>query len=320
MEGKMDIFKYWFGCLFLLLSISATAEDLSATVDLTTLFPHQSVKRCDNSTQPQHISREQPLVLIVHGCFASAGHFKALAGVYEHLDQQTACFEYDDRESLEQVSGDLAQSIDLLSSVVGDEKLTIIGHSQGGLISRRALMANRQDGNTVTHPNLELVTVSAPFNGIEASSHCGISWLRIATLGIIDGVCYLVTGKKYLQIPPQTDFINHPGDLVTEVSRHLLIKTDESGTCRSKNSLGECKQDDYVFSLNEQSQMFIDQLSRAESTTVAAGHAEIVGNEIEAPWKLIETLQQFEVMAYPNQAELEQFYVVVQNIYNNYLE
>ncbi|GMQ48506.1 esterase/lipase family protein [Vibrio sp. 10N] len=315
----MNSFKYWLACLSLIFTISATAEDISAAVDLTTLFPEQSVKRCDNSKQPLNINREQPLVLIVHGCFASAGQFKALAGVYEHLDQQVACFEYDDRDSLERVSGELAQSINKLNTVVGGEKLTIIGHSQGGLISRRAVTADRQDGKTVTHADLELVTVSAPFNGIEASSHCGINWLRIATLGIIDGICYLVTGEKYLQIPPQTDFINYPGDLAPEVSRHLIIKTDESGTCRSNSSSGECTQDDYVFSLNEQSQLSVDNMRRSESTTVAAGHAEIVGNEVEVPWKLIETLQQFEVMARPNQAELEQFYVVVQNIYNNYL-
>lgn len=315
----MDSLKYWFSSLFLLFSISATAEDTTSTVDLTTLFPEQSVKRCDSSKQPLHINRNQPLVLIVHGCFASAGKFKALAGVYEHLDQQTACFEYDDRESLEQVSGDLAQSIDKLSSVVGDEKLTIIGHSQGGLISRRAMTANRLDGKTVTHSNLELVTVSAPFNGIEASSHCGINWLRIATLGIIDGICYLVTGEKYLQIPPQTDFINHPGKLASKVSRHLIIKTDEAGTCRSNSSSGECTQDDYVFSLDEQSQISVDNMRRTESITVVAGHAEIVGNEVEVPWKLIETLQKFEVMARPNQVEFEQFSVAVKKIYNNYL-
>lgn len=315
----MGSYRYWFVCFSLLLSISAAAEDISATVDLNTLFPEQSVKRCDNSKQPLHIRIEQPLVLIVHGCFASAGHFKALAGVYEHLGQQTACFEYDDRESLEKVSGNLAQTVNKLSSVIGDNKMTIIGHSQGGLISRRAVTKNRQDGKSITHSNLELVTVSAPFNGIEASSHCGISWLRMATLGIVDGICYLVTGEKYLQIPPQTDFINYPGDLAPEVSRHLIIKTDESGTCRSNSSSGECTQDDFVFTLNEQSQLSVDNMKRSESTTIAAGHAEIVGNEVEVPWKLIETLQQFEVMARPNQSELEQFYAVVQKIYNNYL-
>ena len=313
--------KQWLiGLVFTLTALGVSADMLSQggvkPQSVTINDPY--LKACNNSAKPLTIEPNSPLVVIVHGCFSSAAKFKALADVYQHLGQQTACFEYDDRHSLERVSGDLTQSLNKLSSVVGDNVMTVIAHSQGGLISRRALTQDRDDSKIATHSDLELVTVSTPFNGIQASSHCGIHWLRGLSLGVVDGICYLVTGSKYRQIPPQTDFINTPGQLVPNLSRHLIVKTDERDSCRTMDAIGRCVKDDYVFSVAEQTQLDIEWSEQSEIVTVRAGHAEIVGNETDVPWKLIETLQLFDVMKKIDEKETNHFFAAVEKIYKQY--
>ncbi|WP_413282796.1 esterase/lipase family protein [Vibrio sp. MA40-2] len=283
-------------------------------VDVTSLFNHHQVKRCSSDTGPLYLYPDQPLVLVVHGCRSSAGQFKALSEVYNHLGEQTACFEYDDRVSLETVSGELVDAINALSPIIGEERIVVLGHSQGGLIARRAHTQRRSDNKSLTHKNIDLVTISAPFNGINASSHCGIDWLRIASLGLVDTICYLVTGSKYLEIPPQAEFIELPGKLAKQVQSHLVIKTDEVDTCRQYEASGECLKEDYVFSLDEQKQNLV---GISEPIIVKAGHVEIVGNEMTTPWKLINILQEHGLMMNPDDAELERFTQVVNKIYHN---
>lgn len=143
---------------------------------------------------------------------------------------------------------------------------------------------------------MQLTTVSSPFNGIEISSHCGITPLRILSLGIVDLICYAVTGEKYQQIPPNADFIEQPGELVASVSQHLVVKTDERNSCRKENDKGECIEDDYVFSVNEQSNNQVDDGVNTDLVTVKAGHVEIVGNGESVPTDLINILKQQKVL------------------------
>ncbi|MCL9773997.1 esterase/lipase family protein [Vibrio methylphosphonaticus] len=288
-------------------------------VDLSQLFPDKTVRSCESSNKPLQLNQNEPLVLIVHGCFASEGQFRALSEVYAELGQQTACFEYDDRDRLDDVSGDLIDAINTLSPALGEQQLTVLGHSQGGLISRRAVTRHRTDGKGITHQPLEIATISTPFKGIEAASHCGINWLRVASLGVVDAICYAVTGAKYLDIPPQADFIETPGELISQLERHLIIKTDELNTCRTQNADGQCIQDDYVFSLVEQTKYKVDSSEQSQPITVHAGHAEIVGNETVTPWKLIEVLQRYGLMAKPTPSEVETFTTSVNQIYQRFI-
>ncbi|PMH44586.1 hypothetical protein BCU68_03555 [Vibrio sp. 10N.286.49.B3] len=290
-------------------------------VALSSLFPNQEVKRCDSQPGELLLEPNQPLVLIVHGCRSSAGQFKALSKVYEHLGEQSACFEYKDRSSLDKVSGQLIDAINTLSPIVGEERIVVLGHSQGGLVTRRAHMADRVDRKTLTHSMIDIATISTPLNGINAASHCGLDWLRVASLGLVDAICYLISGSKYLEIPPQSDFISQPGQLATPVASHLIIKTNEINTCRVQSQSGTCQQDDYVFSIEEQTQAQIEKSVLSTALVVDAGHVEIVGNEITPPWKLIHVLQDNGLMKYPDGSESESFVQVVNQIYqkNNLL-
>ncbi|RYU70325.1 alpha/beta hydrolase [Aliivibrio finisterrensis] len=274
---------------------SASVNDIDKVEEPTMLTKQtlqiDGLKHCNNTSDNRiHLNPDEPLTIIAHGCFASAGQFKTLADVYGLYDQQAICFEYDDRKSLEETSGELVSALNKLSNENPNQSLHVIGHSQGGLVARRALTVDREDEKKVATKQLQLTTISSPFNGIEISSHCGITPLRILSLGIVDLICYAVTGEKYQQIPPNADFIEQPGELVASVSQHLVIKTDERNTCRRTNDEGICLEDDYVFSVNEQSNNQVDNSVNTDLVTVQAGHVEIVGNGDSVPIDLISIL------------------------------
>lgn len=259
----------------------------------------EGLDECDDDGSSElHIDPAKPLVVVVHGCNASGGRFRALAHVFEAHGQQTVCYNYDDRDSLVDTSARLTEALQILKSQLGDQPVTVLGHSQGGLVARRALVAT--DGapgvSSGTGP-LRLVTVSSPFNGINASSHCSMLTLHILSLGISAGLCRAIAGDKWTEIHPDAAFMRTPGSLDGTVREHLEVVTDERNTCRVVDDMGKCTEDDFVFTVNEQRNQAVEQDRRVASVTVKAGHVEIVGSEDLPPLKLIELLQHNGVLA-----------------------
>ena len=241
---------------------------------------------------------DRPLTLFVHGCKDSGGRFRELAQVFEAHGQQTACFNYDHRRSIDDTAGDLVQALEALQAKLRPGQLTVLAHSQGGLVARRALVAERgaplraADGFTY-----RLFTVSSPFGGIRASSHCGARWLHWVTLGITALVCQAVAGSNWTEIPPGSTMTRHPGTLGPEVQAALKVVTDERGSCRRRGDDGACREDDYVFSVREQQNPAVDADPRLAVEVVQAGHVEIVGGEGVVPAKLVAVLQQHGILA-----------------------
>jgi len=233
----------------------------------------------------------QPINILVHGCNGSTGKFHALAEVLAFHGQQTACFDYDDRDSLMTSSGQLARAVDTLAQHLETPKITVIGHSMGGLVARKALIENHPDPLRNAQIDLRLVTVSAPFAGIAAARMCAAPALRIATLGLNDLVCWLVSGDNWYEITPASGFIRDPGSLIPQVRSHLKVVTDERGTCRRRDDAGQCIEDDYIFSLDEQRYPRVTHAPRTTDVEVPAGHVEIVGESGVTPHKLIDVFQ-----------------------------
>jgi pimeloyl-ACP methyl ester carboxylesterase len=255
------------------------------------------------------------LNVIVHGCFSSAGRFRALADVFAFHGQQTVCFSYDDRDSLQTSSAQLLIALNTLSAAMPDAEFNVIAHSQGGLIARRALVENREDSLSIGADRVQLATISAPFAGIAASAHCGSPTLAVLSLGLVKPICYLITGAKYREIPATSQFINQPGRLASNVTRHLRIVTDEMGTCRRYNAQGICVEDDYVFSVAEQQQPVVDGDQRVEAVMVEAGHVEIVGDETRIPHKLIDILQRHNILQETATEQKPEFAALLERIY-----
>ncbi|MDP9089194.1 MAG: alpha/beta fold hydrolase [Pseudomonadota bacterium] len=244
----------------------------------------------DNPNHSLHLTLNQPVHVLVHGCFGSSGQFRGLAQVLAFHGQQTVCFTYDDRAKLTKSATELRRGIDLLAEQTRAPRITIIGHSQGGLIAHKALtdLPSRPPDRRA---DLRLVTISGPFNGIAVAHTCGRTWLYPLTLGLLPLSCYAVTGAKWSDITYSSHFIREPGTLIPQVSKFLKIDTDERGTCRLEKG-GRCVQEDEVFSLAEQRNPLVETDRREQRVEVRAGHVEIVGDKRVAPTKLIAILQE----------------------------
>lgn len=249
----------------------------------------------DRADRTLSIASDQPVTVLVHGCYGSAGRFRALSQVFAFHGQQTACFSYDYLDSLTESSDQLRRALNDLHGVLDEQPIQIVAHSQGGLIGRRALTRSALDGADAP-PTASLTTISTPFAGIAAASHCGSPTLHAVSLGITVGVCRLISGDKWWEITAASDFIQQPGQLRENISTHLKIVTDERGSCRQRNERGRCVEDDFVFSLEEQYYPPVDNHPRVTNRQVSVGHAAIVGDEDRAPQALIEILQSEGIM------------------------
>ena len=293
---------------FLLTMLTACATPVPtnpkyATIDKTNLPQADfsaniaSLRPCTNSADTTiHLNSNEPVTVIVHGCFGSAALFRSLSQVFAFHGQQTVCFNYNDRDSLTQSSTELVSALDALLAKMRNNNITVLGHSQGGLISRRALIKERDDRLQVKDKNITLVTISSPYAGIAAADHCGSTTLRWLSLGLVVPICQIISGDKWYEITTPSPFIQQPGTILDQVSSHLKIVTDERDTCRKFDEQGACLEDDFVFSVEEQYFDKVDNVEIVENRVVAAGHAEIVGDYRVPPNKLIKLLQEKSIL------------------------
>ncbi len=264
--------------------------------NISTRVPH--LTSCTDSIDPTlHLDSNSPVTVLVHGCKGSTGRFRSLAQLFAFHGQQAVCFEYDDRKSLLLGAKELNAAIDDLAAQLRDHDVTVIGHSMGGLLVRKAMERDLRAQSGESTANIKLVTVSAPVSGIQRAHHCGERLLHWLTLGIIPAVCWFVTGDNWTEVNPSSNFIRHPGPLAPLVHQYLKVVTNEREACSRRRGDGTCKESDYVFSLAEQYESEIDRDPRLVNVEVAAGHAEIVGEKRVVPRKLLEVLQKQGILA-----------------------
>ncbi|GAB3482929.1 esterase/lipase family protein [Polaromonas eurypsychrophila] len=269
----------------------------------------------DSPDRSLRIDSSQPVHVLVHGCFGSSGQFRGLAQVLAFHGQQSACFTYDDRAKLTQGADELKQAVQQLAAQSRVPQITVIGHSQGALIARKAMTASSSLTPLPGRPvDLRLVTISGPFSGIAAAQTCGKSWLYPLSLGLVPLSCYIATGPKWADITFSSRFIREPGSLAPQVSRYLKIDTDERGSCRREEG-GRCVESDVIFSLDEQRQTLIESDARTKRVEVNAGHVEIVGDKRVAPKKLIAILQEQGVLRATAPARLPAFSLLLSRVY-----
>ncbi len=268
----------------------------------------------DNPDRTLKLNSQQPVTVLVHGCFGSAGLFRGLAQVLAFHGQQTACFSYNDRDSMMVSSGQLNAALAQLGQRMESKQIAVIGHSQGALIARKALVVERPDPIRDGDLQLRLVTISGPFAGIAAANHCGSPVLRTLSLGLVGAICQLVTGDKWSEITYSSPFILAPGHLDKQVQQSLKIVTDERGTCRRMEN-GICAQSDSIFSLVEQRNPIVDHDPVVKIVEVKAGHVEIVGDRQVAPLKLVAILQDNGVIRPTEPERVEKLSLLMAKLY-----
>ncbi|MGH0034659.1 MAG: esterase/lipase family protein [Myxococcota bacterium] len=246
----------------------------------------------------QDIDPDRPLVVLVHGCYSSGGRFRSLADVFELHGQQTLCFNYDDRDSLAESGGQLRAALAALRPHMRDPRVTVVGHSQGGLVARAAFSGAGPAGSLgEAAGDYRLVTVSSPFAGVDAAADCGRVLLHVATLGITVGVCQIASGSNWNEIHPRARMVVEPPALSPVVESHLAVVTDERNTCRRRGPDGACLESDFVFEVAEQENAKLMVDDRVQQVAVAAGHVEIVGTAGVRPEKLLRALQAEGILA-----------------------
>jgi pimeloyl-ACP methyl ester carboxylesterase len=246
----------------------------------------------DSLDQAFALDSSKPVTVLVHGCNGSAGQFRSLAQLYAFHGQQAICFTYDDRASLVRSAEQLTAAVGALAAKMRKPDITVIGHSMGGLVARKAMEGEQRAQWERDGINVDLVTVSAPIAGIAAANPCGYRALHWASLGVVPLSCWAVTGDNWYEITASSDFIRQPGPLIASVRRYVKVVTDERDACRRGDAAGACVQSDHIFSLAEQYQPIIDGYPRLTNVQVAAGHVEIVGYKGVAPRQLVSILQQ----------------------------
>ncbi len=254
---------------------------------------------CDDFMQQTlWLETGKEVFILVHGCKASSGSFLILKDVFKSRGQQAICFSYNYRDSIEECADQLVAAIDSVNSLIRPPRITVVAHSQGGLVARRALIDRRPDNRVLigAAPKIRLVTISSPFNGIKASSHCGITALHVVSGGATVLICQAIAGSTWSEINPSSEFINNPGKLSDLVVEHLKINTDERDICRSVDSEGNCRESDFVFALDEQYAERVDGDGRVHNVELKAGHAQVVGRPGKPPFTLIETLEKNDVL------------------------
>lgn len=249
--------------------------------------------------QPERVrvSPDEPLTVIVHGCYASGAQFREMSRLFEFNGQRAVCFNYDDRHSLRHVGRTLRRGLDAIRARAPEQTITVLGHSQGGLVSRIALA--EVDGSPDERANVRLITVSAPFSGIAAAEHCGWVWLHVLSLGITPGVCQAIAGHKWTEITPSARLWNEPRALQPLVASHLTVVTDERDTCRRHGEDGGCEEDDFVFAVREQANRRMARDPRVRSRVLPAGHGAVTGADGTVPRELVQLLQAEGVLAEP---------------------
>lgn len=294
-----------FGSAVLLAALTGcttTAE--TQPIDASHLPPTDSVVEisgltpCTAEADPHvRLNRAAPVAILVHGYRGTPAHMRPLAQELTDRGLQTVCFEYDDREMLITSALELARTIDGLAEVLVQPRITVVGHSQGGLIARKALVQELPEPLHSPFARLKLVTVSTPFAGTASAKLCAWMPARIVTLGLGDLVCRLVSGKKWYEITYASRFIREPGTLVRSVSEHLLVITDESGSCRRFDARGACAEGDQVLGVGEQRFASVETDPRATVEVVKAGHLEIVGESGGSASKLVAAMAKHALVA-----------------------
>jgi pimeloyl-ACP methyl ester carboxylesterase len=292
---------------------SATTVETGETVEIDGLTP------CTlDSMAPGELDPAAPIIVLVHGCGDSAGRFTTLAEVFAAHGQQAICFTYESRDTIEIGAHRLVRALANLEGHAPNQPITIIGHSQGGLVARQAL-SETLAGAPALASDYELVTISSPFAGIYAARHCSHNWLHGISLGITAAICRGVAGRNWTEIHPRAKPVRDPGELGPEVTHYIQVRTDERGTCRVERADGSCAKDDFVFSLDEQhNPRTLD--AGVREVEVEAGHVAIVGQPGVVPELLVALLQAEGVMnpTPPDQREainrlLRQLYLAESN-------
>jgi pimeloyl-ACP methyl ester carboxylesterase len=183
-----------------------------------------------------------PLLIMVHGVNPETGFFNPLAeALAAQLGYRILYFEYDGGKRLDESADLLVDDVDALRRSDPKGDLTVIAHSMGGLVARRAMTEGRAKTLADGRRTIRLLTIATPFGGYKSANPTRLKIVRILFRAF--GVT-----EAQQDIASKSDFIQKPGKLGKGVT-HAKIETYEEKETRIdprgkrvKDTVVHCKQ------------------------------------------------------------------------------
>jgi hypothetical protein len=177
-------------------------------------------------------------------------------------------FNYDDRVTLEFSTDRLVHALKKQHDSNHKEAITVIAHSMGGLIARKALTEERANSKENT-TKINLVTISTPFAGVKEANGTMFLWLDL--FGI---------HPSHRDLAALSNFVKFPGKLRQNV-RHWKIETAEDVFVLTNPTVS---QKEFVFRLRHQKHPEVDNdKSMMEHIELRSGHVQVLTDNGNLP-------------------------------------
>lgn len=162
----------------------------------------------------------RPVVVWVHGYDPAQGEADPLLRDLERRGHQLVRFRYDWRERMDRSADTLVRAVRALRAEYSLPGLTVVGHSQGGLISRKAMTVGR--GLTLAGDvPIDLWTIASQFAGY-GSANFTYLLPKVNIFGV---------KASHRDLRSWSPFMRRPGALGPNV-RHVKVETRERGKQR----------------------------------------------------------------------------------------
>ena len=221
----------------------------------------------------------QGTVILVHGFNPTSSELDPLENELEHRGYKVVRFTYDYKQALEISADEFTQFVLRLSAETTGGNLTVIAHSMGGLVSRRAMTAGRRQSLAGTATPVKLITIASPFGGF-ASANATLLW-PFNTFGI---------NESFRSLGTMRDFIRTPGALGQNIS-HIKIETDEREKTRTQN--GMTVSDALVLPENQKNNAVDSDPGLKAKITLNAGHMGVLSTGSAVSGQLLEALDRY---------------------------
>jgi len=156
-------------------------------------------------------------VVFVHGAAGSPHDFDQFFESFDRKNFQLWFYHYPSGRRLAEMGGGLDRGLRLLKSHYGFEKVHVVAHSMGGLVSRYAILGNLESPNECIG---RFVSISSPFGGQE-----------FAAVGVKRSP---VVVPSWRDIEPESEFLEEifKDELLGDVD-HMLLYGYKSSKSRS---------------------------------------------------------------------------------------
>lgn len=163
---------------------------------------------------------KRPVAIWVHGYDPAQGEADPLLRDLQRRGYQVVRFRYDWEQRMDASADALVRAVRALRAEYSLPGLTVVAHSQGGLISRKAMTVGRELTLAGDVP-IELVTIASQFPGYGAAN---MTYLlpKVNIFGV---------KASHRDLRSWSPFIRDPGALGANV-RHVKVETNERGKKR----------------------------------------------------------------------------------------